>query len=216
MASLVTDTTAPVVAAIVTEPADIERMIQDRQERGIDHHDEVWEGVYFMAPAPNNEHQELIGGFIHILNVVKEDGGLGGIFPGINITDRPDDWTKNFRVPDVAVFVNSTKAMSRDTHWLGGPDLAVEIVSHRDRSREKFAFYEKVGTRELLIVDRDPWQLELHRLVDGKLVLAGTSTLANNEWIHCETVPLNMRLQPGESRPMIELSHTTSEETWSI
>ena len=31
-------------------------------------------------------------------------------------------------------------------------------------SREKLDFYAKVGTREVLILDRDPWSLELYAL----------------------------------------------------
>jgi len=210
------ETTAPVVAAIVTEPAEIERMIQERQDRGIDLHDEVWEEVYFMSPGPNNEHQHLATRLSHILNILIDSEISGTVLAGTNITDRPDDWTKNYRVPDVVYFSQDTRAIDKDTHWLGGPDLAVEIVSPRDRSREKFSFYEKVKTRELLIVDRDPWQLELHRLLDSKLVVVGTSTLADSAWITSETVPLKMRLQPGETRPTIELAHTTSEKTWVV
>ena len=53
------------------------------------------------------------------------------------------------------------------------------IVSRDDHSREKISFYEKVGVRELLIIDRDPWQLELFRLASGRLESAGIATQSN-------------------------------------
>ncbi len=203
-------------AALVTEPAHIKSLIQDRRERGIDRHDEVWEGVYVMAPAPNNEHQELIGELFYILKLINEEGSIGKILPGTNVTDQHDDWTKNYRVPDVVVFRNDNQAVDRGTNWLGGPDLAVEIVSARDRTREKLDFYAKVNTHELLIVDRDPWHLELYRLAEGKLSLVSTSSLQEPSWIASETVPLRMRLQPSEPRPTIEVLHAESDKSWQI
>jgi len=204
------------MVTLVTDPDLSASLIKDRQARGIDHYDEVWEGVYVMSPAPNNEHQDLVGGFIHLLRTVIDENNLGKVLPGTNITDQTDDWTKNYRCPDVVVFLNDTQAEDRDTHWLGGPDLAIEIVSPGDQTREKISFYEKVGTRELLIVDRDPWQLELYRLTDKKLALVGTSSLPDSAWLASESVPLQLRLLPGEQRPQIELQHLTDGKTWCL
>ena len=204
------------MVTLVTDPDLSASLIRDRQARGIDHHDEVWEGVYVMAPAPNNEHQELVGEFIYLLRMVIDNRNLGKVLPGTNITDRPEDWTKDYRCPDVVFFSNDTQAENRDTHWLGGPDLAIEIVSPGDQTREKISFYEKVGTRELLIVDRDPWQLELFRLEEQQLKSVGISRLPESAWLACESVPLRLRLLPGEKRPKIELHHTNEEKTWFL
>ena len=54
------------------------------------------------------------------------------------------------------------------TFWYGGPDFAVEVISPFDRSRKKFEFYARVGVRELLLVNRKPWSLELYRLDRGR------------------------------------------------
>ena len=204
------------MATLVTDPDLAEQLIEDRKVRGIDHHDEVWEGVYVMSPIANDEHQQLVTRLSTVLTETIDFSGLGEVRAGINLTSEPEDWKRNFRVPDVVVFLKVSQAVCHGAYWSGGPDLAVEIVSSGDQTREKISFYEKVGTRELLIVDRDPWQLELHRLVENKLVLAGTSSLADPTWLTSETVPLKLRLQPGEKRPAIELAHTSSEKTWQI
>ena len=114
--------------------------------------------------------------------------------------------------------ISRTKAngVNRDTHWVGGPDFAVEIVSPGDRSREKLDFYAKVGTRELLLVDRKPWSLELFRLDGEKLVRVGKSTLAKPEWLTSEVVPLKWRIVAGKSRPEIEAVHRTSRKKWRM
>ena len=82
------------------------------------------------------------------------DARTCSVFPGATSAIAPTNWTKNYRCPDVAVFLPGNPAEDRETHWLGGPDFAVEIVSRDDRSRKKFDFYAKVGVRELLLVDR--------------------------------------------------------------
>ena len=114
------------------------------------------------------------------------------------------------------MFLNNTNAQNRDTHWYGGPDFAVEIVSPFDQSRKKFDFYAGVGTRELLIVDRDPWALELYRH-DGKgLVLVQKATLAQPTTIASNVVPLTMQLAPGEKRPVIHVAHTDGQQKWTV
>jgi len=55
-------------------------------------------------------------------------------------------------VPDVLVFSNDTAAIDRKSHWLGGPELAIEIVSPGDKTLEKLDFYAAVKTQELLVI----------------------------------------------------------------
>src|SRR5205085_5267135 len=45
--------------------------------------------------------------------------------------------------------------------WTGAPDFAVEVVSEGEDPEAKFAFYGGLGTRELLLIHSDPWQLQL-------------------------------------------------------
>ena len=116
----------------------------------------------------------------------------------------------------MAVFLNDTRATNQGTHWFGGPDFAVEIVSPNDRTREKLDFYASVGTRELLIIDRDPWVLELYRLQNDQLALVDRSTTDNGTPLVSDTVPLTFRLIAGETRPNIDVVHKDGEPRWLI
>jgi Uma2 family endonuclease len=103
-------------------------------------------------------------------------------------------------VPDVLVFLPDTKAEDCGSHWLGGPDFAVEIVSPGDRTLEKLDFYAKIGTRELLVVDRDPWQLTLYRATDAsKLLPIAISSLTQTAVVKSEIVPLGFSLDSDAS-----------------
>ena len=94
-----------------------------------------------------------------------------------------------------------------DTHWLGGPDFAVEILSPGDPAREKLDFYAKVNVRELLIIDRSPWQLDLYRLAEASARLGRHVDAGRARRSRPEVLPLMFRLVPDEPRPTIEVVH---------
>lgn len=205
------------MVALVTDPNLEEQLIAQRRAAGGDRYDEVWDGVYVMSPLASNEHQDLVGEITAILKLTIEWTGVGDVFPGVNVSDRRDNWEQNYRCPDVAVFLTGTQAVDRGTHWFGGPDFAVEIVSPNDRTREKLPFYEKVSTRELLIIDRDPWLLTLYRLLEGQLVEVGTSSSDDAEELASEVIPLTWRLTGGDRpEPKIQIAHSDGVQRWTI
>lgn len=203
-------------ATLVLDEHVSEELIRDRQARGIDQHDEVWEGVYVMSPIADDEHQGLVSGFDAVFGFLLGLTGRAKVRPGVNLSDCKDDWKQNFRVPDVVVYLNETRAECFGTFWKGGPDFAVEVVSKQDRTREKLDFCAKVGVRELLIVDRDPWQLELMRLDGGVLQSAGTSTVENSDTLASEVIPFTFRLEQGDARPAIAIGHTEIGQSWRV
>ena len=198
------------------DPILTEKLIAERRATGADRYDEVWEGIYVMAPMANDEHQKLVTEIASVLYFSITRLGQGEVRAGVNVTDREDDWTQNLRCSDVAVFLDGAQAENRDTHWFGGPDFAVEIISPHDKSREKLDFYAKVGTRELLLVDRDPWALELYRLEHGKLNLVGRSTTGDPNALASQVVPFTWRLVAGSQRPQIHAAHSDGKQQWTI
>ncbi|MCY2965522.1 MAG: Uma2 family endonuclease [Planctomycetota bacterium] len=148
-----------------------------RSISGADRYDEVWEGVRIVTPMPNHEHQVLVGRLTRILDEIVSDRNLGCVVPGVYISDRIENWQSNYRIPDVAVFLHTTESMNYDTFWFGGPDFAIEVTSPEEDAHDKLAFYGKVGTRELLVVERRPWRLELFRLQADTLSPVGETTI---------------------------------------
>lgn len=199
---------------LITEPSVERDLIAARRASGIDQHDEVWDGVYVVSPIADNEHQFLVGRIYKALEEIVAGGDSGDVLPGANISDRKTDWRKNYRVPDVAVFLHENSARDCGTHWFGGPDFAVEIVSPGDRSRDKLAFYAKVGDWELLIVDRNPWSLELYRLEEGELCSVGRSLVATPRDLVSRVLPLTLTLRRGKKRPGIEIRHHDGRRQW--
>jgi len=181
------------------------------------YYDEVWDSVYFVFPLPNLQHQDIVMRLSAALYELYGRTGAAIVLPGANVSDRDVDWKQNYRCPDVVAAFPGGRARDCGAFWCGGPDFLVEIVSPDDKSRDKFDFYAQVGVRELLLIDRDPWALELYRLQENKLALVGTSTLDNSTPISNRVLDgLSFRLVTGDVRPQIEMTHGPSNTSWVV
>lgn len=189
------------------------RTARDKCDAG--RRDEVWDGVLVVPPQANNEHQRIVSRLTAAISAVIDWDAGDQVLPGANVSDRDAGWKQNYRCPDVVVYLASNKSKDSDTHWVGGPDIAVEITSPGEDPRLKLDFYAKVKTRELLIVDRDPWAVELYQLRRGKLVSAGMSDAATSAVLASGVLPLTFQLRAGTPRPTILLTHTGTGQTWT-
>jgi Uma2 family endonuclease len=201
---------------LITDPALASRLRAEREATAGNMHDEVWDGVYVVSPTPNIEHQGLATRLCTALVCAIELPGIGQVFGSINISDREEDWVHNYRVPDASVFLDGNPAKDCGTHWYGGPDFAAEILSPNDLALEKLTFYASVAVRELLIINRKPWSLELFRVdADGRqLTAVDRSSLGDTDPVVSQVLSLSFRLVPGKKRPQIEVTRTDGTARW--
>lgn len=189
-------------------------LIARRQKLGIDKSDEVWDGVYVMSPLANNDHQDFVLAFGVILHEVVMAPGLGRVQAGANVSDLNEDWTTNFRCPDVVVVLADGKAIDRVTHWQGGPDFLVEVMSPGDDTLEKLPFYAGIGVREVLVVGRDTREPTLYRLNRKRL----TPAAATDGTLVSAVVPLAFRrVDAKKVGPRLEVRRTAGrKKTWLV
>lgn len=210
------------MTTMIADPGLEARLLAERRMVGSDRFDEVWDGVYMINPLPNEEHQQIASQLVSILTSVIAWQDRGNVYAGVNVSDRESGWEHNYRAPDVAVYLRGAAAKNCGTHWRGGPDLAIEITSPGDRTRDKIAFYSQIGTRELLIVDREPWSLELWRPVDGRLVLIDTAQVSDEDGLTLSSAPMQLRLVAPEAaeseslRPRIEVLCVEAGRRWLV
>jgi Uma2 family endonuclease len=203
------------MATVIVDQHLAQSLIAERKRLGQDRYDEVWEGVYRMAPAPNTIHARIVSHLSAFFQNSVDAKGLGQALIGINVSDRVKGWDKNYRIPDLSVILNGGKAVDHDTFWLGGPDFVVEVCSPDEDPHEKLEFYEAVGVRELLIVNRDPWKLELFRLADGELKLAAEVNPDKGDF-DSHAIPFRFSLAGGNERPELVVANTETGETRRI
>lgn len=202
--------------AMILDPQLQRELIAHRALTGADRYDEVWEGVTMMSPMANNQHQWLATKLSFIFDTQLSDE-RASVFAGCNISDRIEGWQENYRCPDVAVFLADGSAKDCGTHWFGGPNLAVEITSSGDRTREKIEFYERVGIAEFLIVDRHPWQLEMFVLDDlGRLRSSSKATTSMGCVVSVVTNLEFSLAAHSSSRPCLVLKSTKGDRVWQL
>lgn len=150
-------------------PAELQRLIERRQALGIDLFDEVWEGSYHVAPAPNAAHGYIDGVLAVLLHPYAYAVGLVGTGP-FNLGHRDD-----YRVPD--------RAYHRDRPtgtWVATAAIVVEIVSPDDETYEKFAFYGAHGVDEIIVADPSAHAVTMWRRTSaGGYQMEAFSTLLN-------------------------------------
>lgn len=202
--------------AMLLDQALIERILEQRRALGNRTREEVWDGITYIMPEPNNEHQDIAMFFGTVFNLLFGIGTDNRVQPTPNISDRLHEWTENFRNPDMAFFSADGTAEDHGAFWFGGPDFLLEIVSPDDMSRDKLPFYATVGTREVLILDRDPWQLELYQLRRGRLRPTGTARPGDGQALASNVVPLTFALVRGRPRPKVRIAHTESGQEWTF
>jgi Uma2 family endonuclease len=202
---------------LVLDPFARDAIISQRRASGADRYDEVWEGTYIMSPLPSLEHQRLALRLSVIFDKVVTDLGKGTVYPGANITDRAEDWTFNYRCPDVVVVLDEARIGSLESAIVGGPDLLVEVASPGDRWPEKLEFYGSIGVRELLIVDCGTKELELFRVREGVLSSVGSSTRAAPIAISSEVLPLTFKHLAKSGKPQLEIHRSDGQQgDWVI
>jgi Uma2 family endonuclease len=143
-------------------------MIRRREALGLDTFDEVWEGVYHVAPAA----QRARGYVDHALAVALDPyAKAAGLVPtGPFNLGTADD----YRVPD-----HGYHRGFRDDAWVPSAAIVVEVVSPDDETYAKFGFYAAHGVEELIVADPHEQTVRcFQRQVDGFVETAGSDLLA--------------------------------------
>ena len=198
--------------------ATVDRLSQPNEEtlRDQERFREVWNGEDYMPPMPNNEHflvqLKLALAFSSAINLDAGDfASTGG-----NVSDRDRDWTQNYRCPDALVVLRTGRAVDKSTHWYGGPDIVVEVISNAEDPQIKLDFYESIGVREFVVIERDPWTVELLRLDAGRLVSVSRSDEANGAALDSAVLPVRYRVVPGSVPLRVEVTNWKTNQAWNL
>jgi hypothetical protein len=141
----------------------------------------------------------------------------GKVYPGVNVSDRGSDWKKDYRIPDLVVVLEGSRALCHSTHVQGGPDFLVEIESPGDDGEEKVPFYGRLGVRELLLIHRDKRTVRLWRLDGQELVLVPASLLGGKRWLVSAVLPLAFRRKTQAGKPVTEARRTDGKPgLWAV
>lgn len=119
-----------------------------------------------MSPEPNYEHQDFEGSLEFWLRFNYARPQRAKVLHRINLAlpGAGSSWVDNYRIPDLVLLTRDRFSINCDTHFEGGPEVAVEIRSPNDESEEKLPFYAQLGILEVWIIDRDSKDVDLYVL----------------------------------------------------
>ena len=155
---------------------------------------ELHDGVLYVMPQANFNHQNLGKMLTHYLTAQIELEGLGVVLPPIDVV-LFDNTTV---APDIVVVRSGRVDIMHDLRFHGAPDIVVEVLSS-DRSRDlvdKRRLYEIAGIPEYWILDGDADTLTSLELGDDgiyreRAVLTAADTLTTPLF---PTISLPLRL----------------------
>ncbi len=130
-------------------PVEIDELLYRRKQLGLDHADEMWDGVLHVNPAPHGRHGRVLQQLAEIFGPLAHAAGLIPI-AGFNLGAEG-----NYRVPDGGIL-----RPTPDQLYYSTAALVVEIVSPYDETWAKLPFYSAHDVEEVLIVDPKKYELQ--------------------------------------------------------
>jgi len=147
-------------------PQELEMLIRRRQSLGLDTFDEMWEGIYHVAPAAHPSHGYVDHALAVLLDPHARAAGLVATGP-FNL-GTPDD----YRVPDHGYHYSLP-----DDVWVPSAAVVVEVVSPDDETYAKFGFYAAHAVGELVIANPQERLIRCYRRHGDHYVEASESDL---------------------------------------
>jgi len=143
---------------------------------------EVVNGVLFMSPSPDQQHQDTVGAiFAYLWNHINL-GMLGRVYIApfdVELTSH------TICQPDVLVILNANMSKISGKRIMGAPDLVIEVASPstaRYDRREKLDAYARSGVTEYWIAEPTSCTIEIltievgiyhsHGIFEGKMPLS--------------------------------------------
>lgn len=175
--------------------------LEERRITGADTWDEVWDGVLHVPPQPTAHHQILESDLDGALRPFALQRGLK-IIHQLAVLD-PRDHKRNYRVPDL-VIIDPAHVIADGTE--GPVELAIEILSPDDESRDKMPFYAARGVKELWLVDRDTREPEVY-LLRGNVYFAAAPAATGS--VRAPALDLELSVVAGPKLRIASASGTT-------
>lgn len=174
-------------------PIALPSVLSYRKLRGQDKWDEMWDGVLHMPPMPNYEHQDLQ---VDLQTYLKTRWAkpIRAKVLQLNVAS-PGGWPDDYRIPDLVLLKRNRLHINRGEYLEGAPNVAIEIESRGDETREKFSFYAELGVPELWVIDRDTKEPEIYLLRGGRY---RKQRPVAGGWVRSPTTGLELRRAAGD------------------
>jgi Uma2 family endonuclease len=180
-----------------------EEYLLERHRKGLDHWDEMWEGVLHLVPSPHSDHGRLNDQIGFFFQEHWERLGLGRMYLEANVKRAGTPWItvgrkkipKDYKVPDRSFLLPKRYNRLKNGWIIGAPNAVLEIISPGDESDEKLSFYLSIGVREAIYIDRKSREIEVRRAGQNRKewILVEPS----KGWLESRVLDTEFRREPG-------------------
>jgi Uma2 family endonuclease len=137
-------------------PVEIDALLERREALGLDHRDEVWQGVLHVNPPPSFRHARVSSILHRLLGPYADAAGLETVGTvGIGVKD-------NNRIPDLTL----QRPQDAEPQWQHTAALAIEIVSPKVRvlcrARRRRGVDRGSGEADRRLARVDRWRVQGH------------------------------------------------------
>ena len=119
-----------------------------------------------MPPAPNLWHQDFEYRLESWLRRHCTPKHGTKVYHNVNVAPS-GGWSQDYRIPDLVLIGPSSRAVEKEDHVEGPPDVVIEIRSPGDETIEKLPFYAALGVPEVWVLDRDTRVPTVYVLKEG-------------------------------------------------
>jgi Uma2 family endonuclease len=148
----------------------VELELERRRALGLDRFDEMWAGVYWMAPHAHSDHGLLDEAIAALLRPWAKRAGLLGS-GGFNLGTPTD-----YRVPDRGFHRTRPGSVYVET-----APVVIEIVSPGDETFSKLPFYGAHGVLEVIVVLPAEREVRCYDVTSGEGVQVPVSNVLGVE-----------------------------------
>lgn len=122
------------------------------------------QGRFYMSPAPNRFHQQIVLNIAYLIRHFLKDNPIGQVYISpfdVFLTDI------DAYQPDVLYVSNANAVILTDAGAEGPPDLAIEVLSPKTAYLDKGTkrdVYARTGVKELWMIDPATLKVSVYRL----------------------------------------------------
>ncbi len=151
---------------VLGEHPDVEALLARRCALDLDRWDEVWDGVYVMAPFAHSRHGAIKSDIVFAIEGRARRAGLRG-GDSFNLGEPTD-----YRGPDAGWHRSGANRV-----YVPTAAIVLEVLSPHDETFAKLDFYAAHGVEELLVADPDTRTVRCWHLHDASYTEADRSAL---------------------------------------
>ena len=156
------------------------------------------DGTDVVLRIANVDRQRLSSPF-SVASVGPPDFAAGDwTVPVANVSDRKNNWLKDFRITDFPLLLKKYPAVARCAFWEGGLDLAVKAsapaTAPRRNGTSTLLWDSGTGRRR-----SQSWRMKPYQAADGDLRSVGITEVGGIN-IRAEVVPTTGQVLPNDKR----------------